>query len=190
MKLLVAVLVLVVIAAAVVIYLGAYDVGTGNHDNALMNWVLDTAMTRSVGRHAKGISVPPLSDPAMVEQGFRHYREMCVECHGAPGVAPGEIAKGLFPEAPDLAKTAGDWKPAELYWIIKNGLKFTAMPAWGPTHDEKALWAMTAFVERLPRLSPTEYRAMAALAGPGGEEEHEGDAPEGAGHEHGSGSAQ
>jgi mono/diheme cytochrome c family protein len=171
MKLLVAVFILIVFGFIAVIYSGAYDVGTSNHDNALINWVLDTAMTRSVGRHAKGISAPALSDPAMIQRGFRHYREMCVDCHGAPGVAPGEIAKGLFPDAPDLAKTAGDWKPAELYWIIKNGLKFTAMPAWGPTHNEKALWAMTAFVQKLPRLSPSEYKAMAERTGP---EEHEG----------------
>jgi mono/diheme cytochrome c family protein len=191
MKLLVAVVVLVVIGIAAVIVSGAYDVGTSNHDNALMNWALDTAMTRSVERHAKGIAVPPLSDPAMVQRGFQHYREMCVECHGAPGVAPGEIAKGLFPDAPDLAKTAGDWKPAELYWIIKNGLKFTAMPAWGPTHDERALWAVTAFVERLPRLSAADYKAMAALAGPGGDEDgaREGGAGEGAEHVHGSGAS-
>jgi mono/diheme cytochrome c family protein len=179
MKLLVTVVILVLIGVSAVIYSGAYDVGTSNHDNALMNWALDTAMTRSVERHAKGIPVPALTDPAMIQQGFRHYRHMCADCHGAPGVAPEEIAKGLFPDAPDLAKTAGDWKPAELYWIIKNGLKFTAMPAWGPTHDEKALWAMTAFVQTLPRLSATEYKAMAAQAGPGGGEgeEHGGEAP-------------
>lgn len=190
MKLLVAVVVLVVIGIAAVIYSGAYDVGTSNHDNALMNWALDTAMTRSVERHAKGIAVPTLSDPVMIQRGFRHYREMCADCHGAPGVAPGEIAKGLFPDAPDLAKTAGDWKPAELYWIIKNGLKFTAMPAWGPTHDEKALWAMTAFVAKLPQMSAAEYKGMAAAAGPGRDEdeEHEGSAGEGADHPHGSGS--
>lgn len=180
MKLLVAIFILVIAGLLAVIYSGAYNVGTSNHDNALVNWALDTAMTRSVQQHARGISVPALADPAMIEQGFRHYRRMCVDCHGAPGVAPDEIAKGLFPDAPDLAKTAGDWKAAELYWIIKNGLKFTAMPAWGPTHDEKALWAMTAFVQKLPRLSPSEYKAMAAQAG---SEEHEGGEQDDGGHE-------
>jgi mono/diheme cytochrome c family protein len=171
MKLMTILLVLLVVVGAgvlAVVYSGVYDVGTGNHDNGLMNWVLDTSMTHSVQRHARGISAPPLSDPAMIQLGAAHYHEMCAGCHGAPGVAHAEIAEGLWPEAPDLAKTAGDWTPAQLYWIIKNGLKFTSMPAWGPSHSEKELWAMTAFVQKLPSLSPAEYKAMqdkAAQAG-------------------------
>ena len=162
---LVLLLVIVIVAAGVAIWLGVYDVGTGNHDNAAMNWVLDTAMTRSVASHARGIKAPDLTHPAMIESGFQHYRAMCVECHGAPGVPRGEIAKGLFPEAPDLSESASDWTPEQLYWIIKHGLKFTAMPAWGPTHDEKALWAMTAFVAGLPHMSPSQYHDMEVKAG-------------------------
>ena len=158
-------LVIAVVAAGVVIYLGVYDVGTGNHDNAVMNWALDTAMTRSVASHARGIHAPDLTDAAMIERGFRHYRAMCVGCHGAPGVPQGEIAKGLFPEAPDLSESASDWTSEELYWIIKNGLKFTAMPAWGPTHRDRELWAMTAFVARLPQLTPSQYHDMEIQAG-------------------------
>ena len=70
------------------------------------------------------------------------------------------IAKGLWPEAPDLAKTPDDWTPAQLFWIIKYGLTFTSMPAWGPTRDDQQLWALTAFVQRLPRISASEYKAM------------------------------
>ncbi len=166
------VLVAIGVAGLVMMYSGALDVGTNNHDNALINWVLDTGMTRSVQRHATGILVPSLSDSAMINLGFRHYHEMCVACHGAPGVRPGGIAKGLWPVAPDLAKTAADWKSAELYWIIKNGLKFTSMPAWGPSHNDHDLWAMTAFVQRLPKMSALEYKAMmerAGMEGPDGQ---------------------
>ncbi|MGE5176591.1 MAG: c-type cytochrome [Hyphomicrobiales bacterium] len=174
LRALVFLVVVAVVGAAVVIYLGLYDVGTGNHDNAVMNWTLDTAMTRSVERHARGIKAPDLTDPAMITMGLRHYREMCVGCHGAPGIGPGEISKGLFPEAPDLSESASDWTPEQLYWIIKNGLKFTAMPAWGPTHDDKALWAMTAFVSKLPHLTPSQYQDLVAKAGPEApDEEHE-----------------
>jgi mono/diheme cytochrome c family protein len=157
-------LVVIVAGALIVIYTGAYNVGTHNHDNALINWVLDTAMTRSVQRHARGISVPPLSDSTLIDQGFREYRA-CTGCHGAPGIAPGPIAKGLWPVAPDLAKTADDLTPAQLYWVTKNGLKFTSMPAWGPTRDDQRLWALTAFVKKLPRISASEYKAMMVKSG-------------------------
>lgn len=157
---LIVLILLIVVLALVVVYSGAYNIAMTNHDNAMMNRLLDTAMTKSVQKHAKNIQAPVLTNPDMIRLGFRHYDEMCVECHGAPGVRHEELAEGLWPDAPDLAKTAGDWKPAELYWIIKNGIKFTAMPAWGPTHQDRELWAMTAFVQKLPSLTAAGYQAM------------------------------
>ncbi len=134
--------------------------GTYNHDNGPVNWALDTGMTRSVVRHAKDIQEPQLNDPATIQMGFQHYHEMCVACHGAPSVAADEIARSLWPAAPNLAKTVPDWTPAQLFWITKNGIKFTAMPAWGPTHGDEEIWAMVAFLEKLPQLSPADYREM------------------------------
>ena len=153
-------LLVIVLAAFAAIYLGVYNVGVLNHDNPAMNWILDTSMERSVKHHAQGIAVPALTDRAMIRTGFHQFDAMCAECHGAPGVKPKEIAHGLWPEAPDLSKTASDWKPEELYWIIKNGIKFTGMPAWGPSHSEEDLWALTAFVRTLPAMSASTYAAM------------------------------
>jgi len=156
-----AVVIIEVAGGLILMYTGAYNISTFNHDNAPMNWFLDTGMTRSVIDHAGGIQAPPnLAEPAMVQEGFEHYHEMCVSCHGAPGVKAGEIAKGLWPTAPDLAKTVPTWSPAQLFWIAKYGVKFTAMPALGPTHDDAKLWAIVAFLEKLPKLSPADYQQM------------------------------
>lgn len=54
---------------------------------------------------------------------------------------------------------------AELYWVIKNGIKMTGMAAFGPTHSEDELWGIVAFLKRLPNLRPEEYRAMIKAAG-------------------------
>ena len=161
-------------AAGVLIYIasGHYNIGTRNHDNSVVNWTLETGMKRSVQAHADGIGAPPLDDPAAIKMGFGHYSEMCVSCHGAPGIAPDEIAQGLWPKAPDLAKTVREWKPEELFWITKNGVKFTAMPAWGPSHSDKMIWAMVAFMEKLPTLSAADYKKLKEQARPGEDEEH------------------
>ncbi|HEV2392008.1 MAG TPA: cytochrome c [Verrucomicrobiae bacterium] len=147
-------------ALLAVIYSGVYNIGTYNHDTGWINHFLDTSMTRAVQSHAHGVQVPALSDPAMVQGGFMHYDNMCAQCHGAPGVEPDDIAKGLWPKAPNLAKTVPTWTPAELFWITKYGIKFSAMPAWGPTHDDKKIWSMVAFLEKLPHLSPQDYQNM------------------------------
>ena len=152
--------VIVAIGWTIFVFAGAYNVSTANHDNGFVNWWLDTGATRAVKHHASGIKAPPLDNPAMVQEGFQHYNEMCVQCHGAPGKDPDEIAKGLWPEAPNLSKTVPDWTPAQLFWITKNGIKFSAMPGWGATHSDEKIWAMVAFMEKLPKLSPSDYHQM------------------------------
>ena len=142
------------------IYSGLYNVGASEPHWGLTRWLMSTAMERSVQHHARGIEVPPLDDPALVESGFDHYRNMCVGCHGAPGAQTWEGGEGLNPEPPKLAETVPGWTPAELYWITKNGIKMTGMPAWSETHDDQALWAIVAFLEKLPELSEAQYRAM------------------------------
>ncbi len=77
----------------------------------------------------------------------------------------------MYPKGPDLARSAREMSPAELYWITKNGIKMTGMPAWGRTTDEHELWALVAFMKQLPSITPEQFRAMAGSET--GHEEHE-----------------
>ena len=164
------VLLTVIVAAAVIIgsglvfvYSGVYSVAADAPDNALVAWVLRTTRQRSVAAYAKDIAVPAPSElDAMLAEGFRHYQANCVECHGAPGVQRGEAGRGLNPAPPDLAKTAAALDAREIFWLVKHGIRMTGMPAWGATHRDDELWAVTAFVQRLPSMSAAEYRALQA----------------------------
>ena len=157
-------LVLLVGLGIVAIYTGAYDVSAAKPEAPLTEWALSTMMDHSVKRQAKGIAVPSLEDPGLMSVGFDHYSEMCVTCHGSPSGGRSEAGRGLNPPAPDLSETAKDWTSADLYWIIKNGIKMTGMPAFGPTHDEHELWAMVAFVQKLPGMTPEQYKAFSSEA--------------------------
>ena len=68
-----------------------------------------------------------------------------------------EINKGLYPQAPNLAEAAKEWTPAELYVIVKRGIKMSGMPAWGPTHSEEELWSLVAFLKLFPSMPAAEY---------------------------------
>ncbi|HZV34878.1 MAG TPA: cytochrome c [Verrucomicrobiae bacterium] len=156
----VVVLLVLAIALAIYISIGSYNIGTSNHDNGFVNWWLNTGATRSIKHQARGIKPPPLDNPARVQEGFKHYHEMCVQCHGAPGKEPGEIAKGLWPQAPDYSMLASGWTPAQLFWITKNGIKFSAMPGWGASHSDDKIWDIVAFVQKVGNLSPADYHQM------------------------------
>ena len=70
------------------------------------------------------------------------------------------MGKGLNPPAPDLAEEAAEMTSAELFWVTKNGIKMTGMPAWGATHDDSSIWPVIAFMKELPGLDGPAYQAM------------------------------
>ena len=149
-------------AGGFVVYTGWYDVSATDEHLRPTYWLLDTAMRRSVRLRGKQVTVPRLDDAALVRRGAAIYREHCVGCHGAPGVAPQPFALGMTPTASNLAYTAREWPAGDLFWVVKNGLKMTGMPAWEFRLDEDDLWATVAFLKRMPEISPQEYAALQA----------------------------
>ncbi len=157
---------LAIVGGAALIYSGAYNVAADKDHTAMVKWILGTAMSNSVKAHAGG-TMPPAGFDAEdhVREGFRLFDEMCVQCHGAPGKQPGEVGQGLRPQSPELSKVAHRWTPPQLFWILKQGIIATGMPAFGSTHTEDQLWDLVAFVQRLASLSPEQYRAFAQDTG-------------------------
>jgi hypothetical protein len=50
--------------------------------------------------------------------------------------------------------------------VIKHGIKMSAMPAWGASHDDATIWSMVAFLQKLPGMSAQEYKDIVARAPP------------------------
>ncbi len=122
---------------------------------------LEYTMTRTVRRRSAGVEVPALDDPDLVLRGAGHYAGGCVPCHGAPGEPRSRVVRHMVPEPPYLPEEVADWNAAEMFWIVRHGLKYTAMPAWPSRVRDDEVWAMVAFLERLPALEPDGYRALA-----------------------------
>jgi mono/diheme cytochrome c family protein len=153
---------IVVLLGILVVYItsGAYDVSQLSKHNDLSSWVINTTLEHSIQKRMKDIKVPGLKDSAMVLSGFVAYHEMCEGCHGAPGVEPWEMAKGLYPDPPKMYQYKDTLDPKETFWIIKNGIKFTSMPAFGPTHSDNKIWNMTAFLtQKFQKMTPEEYKS-------------------------------
>jgi mono/diheme cytochrome c family protein len=143
-----------------VVYSGIYDVAASYPHGPLATWLLETTMDRSVEVHAASVPAPPADLDARRARGARRYQATCVECHGAPGVKPDELAKGMLPRPPDLQNTVSDLNAKEIFWIVKNGVRMTGMPAWGTVDRDEEIWDVAAFVQSMPKLTPQAYRAM------------------------------
>ena len=152
---------ILIIAGIIYILSGSYDVSQLSPHGPIAKWVVEKTMMHSIKKRIKNIVVPDLNDTAKIAVGFRHYDEMCVVCHLAPGMKESEIGKGLYPEPPEFTNKENIPDARGGFWIIKNGIKMTGMPAFSPTHKEEEIWAIVAFlVNRMPGLSEADYNSM------------------------------
>jgi mono/diheme cytochrome c family protein len=155
----------ILVAAGLVLFVesGIYDVSAIRPHTAAIYHLIKHARDHSVSRRSEDIQPPPTSvsdGPKQLTRGLSLFREHCVRCHGAPGVAPEPFALGLQPLAIPLAYSGRNLSQGTLYWIVKNGLKMTAMPAFEFRMNEHDLWAVVAFLQKLPTLTPVQYKAM------------------------------
>lgn len=150
------------------VYSGIFDVTATNPHWDVTYRVMYTVREQAIKRQARDVKVPELDDPQKVHAGFKNYHGMCVVCHGAPGMEAGEMSKGLYPEPPNLARTARNRTAAELYMIIKKGLKMSGMPAWEPSHSGEQIWELVAFLRTLPDIPDDEYQAAVKFYETGG----------------------
>lgn len=73
--------------AALIIYLGIFDVAADVPHSAFTSSVIELVRDRSIAARSKDIQVPPLDDPKLIEEGAREYAEMCTGCHLAVELA-------------------------------------------------------------------------------------------------------
>ena len=144
-------------------YSGVYDVSAMSGHNPLVAWLLHKTYLQSLHRHAAGIEVPPdLLTTANIEAGARLYANTCAACHGAPGQALSPIGQGILPLAPELLSPTRRNNPKMMFWVIKNGVKMTAMPAFGKTQDDQTIWDLTAFLYKGRGISPQAFDKQSA----------------------------
>lgn len=142
------------------IYSGFYNIAASEPHLTVVAWVFETTKEHSIRRHAEESPAPPGREEADFKEGFGHYDEMCVICHSAPGVEQSEISKGQNPKPPDLTEEVKEWSREELFWIVKNGLRMTGMPAFGLSHSDAEIGDIVRFITRLPDMSPEEYEEL------------------------------
>jgi mono/diheme cytochrome c family protein len=158
---LVAAAILVAVAGPVLVVAyvksGLFDVAASRPHSKLMEWILHETMIASVKRHAEDVALPARVTRAQAVRGFCAYEAHCVMCHGAPAVTRQPWANGLNPAPPYLVDAAQRWKPRELHWIIRNGVKMTAMPAWRESMTEGQIDDVVSFVAAMPKMPPQTY---------------------------------
>jgi cytochrome c1 len=154
------------LATAVVVLGGLYDVAATQQHWQPTYSLLETAMRHAVRLRARDIAEPPLADEAMALRGAGCFRDKCVQCHGAPGVAPEDPGKSMQPLPGPLVDARRHWRARELYWLTRHGIRMSGMPAWEFRLRDEELWELVAFMQRLPDLNAAQYADWVGRAPP------------------------
>jgi mono/diheme cytochrome c family protein len=152
---------LAVLAAAGAAFIGSgfYNIGADDHHTKITLTVIEQLRERSIAARSNSIEAHYAEDPARIAAGAKHYSVLCVGCHLAPGVTQSEIRRGLYPHPPNLAQEELQQTP-RAFWIIKHGIKMSAMPAWAKTLDDPAIWDTVAFIRKMPDMTPEAYQQL------------------------------
>lgn len=113
---------------------------------------------------ARGLKNPARSTPLALAEARDHFADHCAICHANDGSGRTQINAGLYPPAPDLRQSdTQGLSDGELYYIIKNGIRFTGMPGWGGEDEEN--WKLVLFIRHLPKITPKELELMKEVNG-------------------------
>jgi len=135
-------------AGIAVAALGLAPVNADQAPTAIEIRILGVALRSALARQAVGVdpSRPPSTEG--LANGAEIYQEMCARCHGEPGKPPSPLGASFYPPAPPLPGHRTDWSDRELFWLIKHGIRNTAMPAWGRLLSDDDVRDVAAVVKR------------------------------------------
>ena len=148
-------------AAGVVLLSGAYSTAATKQHFWITYRILEIGLEYSLGAATRNLVVPDLERVANLDVGHACYRQHCLQCHGAPGVAPDALGRGQLPSPSSLSQSSREWPTAHLFYVVQKGIRMSGMPAWEYRISEEGLWSTVAYLKRMPFQTRAEYERFA-----------------------------
>ena len=171
----------IIILGLIAVWFGWFNVSAKDKHWSSTTSLLELVKERSIhARVEEGGNIPNMKDVEIISKGAKNYDAMCAQCHLSPESEQTELYLGLYPQPPVFSENKHVLHdPASTFWIIKNGLKMTGMPAWGDFHTDQQIWELVAFVGQLKGMDKEKYKDLVGEGGHShGGESHHGDSTE------------
>src|SRR5215471_14491668 len=111
--------------------------------------LLGSALHAAVARHASGKTDPMPASQENLIAGAKIYRQMCSRCHGGSRESENIYGRSFYPPAPQLPLRRTSYNDSEMFWLVKHGIRNTAMPAWGKLLSDKEIWRVVTLMRKL-----------------------------------------
>jgi mono/diheme cytochrome c family protein len=98
----------------------------------------------------EGIPPPPSNLQESIAEGDKLYASDCSMCHGSDGHTPSDFGRWMYPRASDLTSPLVQrYSNRELFWIVKNGIRLSGMPAFGRVESEDHIWHLVNYLRTM-----------------------------------------
>ncbi|MEQ7873447.1 cytochrome c [Sphingomonas sp. ASV193] len=129
--------------------------------------LLHFVFKRSTAFHADDIKPPAdLDSPIRIQAGALYYSRTCAHCHGAPGLGQNPVALSMTPRPQYLPAVTRQYSPSQLFWIVRHGVKYSAMPGWPADGRDDEVWHLVAYLRAQPKMSGDQFRGGGGGGGP------------------------
>jgi mono/diheme cytochrome c family protein len=99
---------------------------------------------------SENIPPPPADRKKSIEVGEKLFGTECAACHGLNGHKPTDAGRWMYPRSADLTSSeVQEYSDRELFWIVKNGIRLSGMPAFGEVETDEHIWNLVQYLETL-----------------------------------------
>ena len=145
--------------------LGYPDLRAQAKPSGLESELAATAVDASAARHALRQQNPIPPTEATLLDGARLYRDKCADCHGRPDNPVSDYGGSFDPRAPQFMKAPPRLPESQNFYVIKYGVRWSAMPAWGNIMADSEIWQVVTFLSHLESLPPSVEQELHRPAG-------------------------
>jgi mono/diheme cytochrome c family protein len=146
-------IVLIALVLGAVVIVGFYQINVDAlQEPGHLETVLATRAKRILVHRSSRDSIPPAPTnlQASIEEGDKLFGTECAACHGLDGHKPTDAGRWMYPRAADLTSPeVQQYSDRELFWIVKNGIRLSGMPAFGRVESDEHIWNLAHYVRTL-----------------------------------------
>ena len=126
--------------------LGLLPVNADGMHSRLEARIMPLALHASITRHATEQSDPLAVDDNNLALGAMNFRATCARCHSTPQGSANVFGESFYPPAPRLTRGATTYTDAQLFWLVKHGIRNTGMPAFGNILSDEQIWQVVTLL--------------------------------------------
>jgi mono/diheme cytochrome c family protein len=148
--------VVLLLAVAFIVFALRFDLSALPEPGAKEVALATRAKHLLVGRASRhDVPLPPVASAEGLAEGKTRYGVECAACHGMDGRGLTDNGRWMYPRAADLTSPAvQDYSDQELFWIVKNGIRLSGMPAFGRVESDGRIWRIAQYIRALRSTAP------------------------------------